>query len=402
MFEFVGGTLGRTVLELRHNYLIQERYSLTFLLYLSAQSRLLTGIDITKLISALAESTLSGNETSLYLLCTILKALDPHAPSPNPLFTDPVFIKLVSQQLNFGSPPASAAAAGIAGEWKSPRAIPTKSLLQMKWALFGRAALAANVRPGNGFTEDTIESSIKLAIEHDAFTALLALVFLAESAEKNKFGRDPLSYAFALRSELNDNGLTAAMGGRVKAEFRECVLETVRDACLDLIGDAPTVLRSVRIRQEDLLGASAHRPPHHHHHPSNAASTSSNPQPRTDISIFFILLGTLYTLLPPDSAVDFFTPLDPKLHPPSRGEPECIFEMGQRRQRLGHAKGDVRDDRWTVQRKGRCGDGIQSSCGRKTGVATHACIRECGRNGVGRRGVDGEWGIELESALQDT
>ncbi|KZT39178.1 hypothetical protein SISSUDRAFT_665994 [Sistotremastrum suecicum HHB10207 ss-3] len=311
--DLQGGTLGRTALELRHNYLIQERYSLTFLLYLCAQSRLLTGIDIVKLISTLAENTSTSSETSPYILCTILKALDPHAPAPNPLFTDPVFIKLVSQQLNFG-PQAPGAGAAAGREWKSPKSLPTKSLLQMKWALFGRAALAANVRPGNGFTEDSIEGSIKLAIENDAFTALLALVFLTESSQKSKFGRDPLSYAFALRSEMNENGLTASIGGRIRPEFRGFVLETVRDACLDLIGDAPTILRSVRIRQEDLLGASAHRPPHHV--PSGTTSSSSNPQPRTDISIFFILLGTLYTLLPPDSALDFFTPLDPKQYSP--------------------------------------------------------------------------------------
>jgi nuclear pore complex protein Nup205 len=267
-----------------------ERIQLASLLYRASDQRLISALDVTKLIQWISEAATS--DVSPYIICATLSSINPrnhNGDGPLTLVGDPNFVRFANQQL------------GSSAAWRAPNSRSTKALLDLAWSLF--RLWHSNSESHGLFLEDELETDMRKAIENDAFQRLLLLVIQAETSEA-KFGQDPLSYAAALRREspeLSDSQYSSYREP-VEDSFKPLVLKTAEDLVTDLIASAAPVLKSLRTRQEDLLGANTRT--------RVASNAPPKQKPRNDTAVFFSLLGTLYASLPPDSALHFWVAAD--------------------------------------------------------------------------------------------
>lgn len=273
--------LGQDVLLARQQSLVHERRELAVDLYLVARLGRLSPQELEKMVLWLQLQP--KHALTLYVLSSLLAFFDvadpasPGAVARQKLSTTPAILNLMKTRL---APSA---------EWKEPG---LKAVLLLKWTLF-LAELRrrdASLEHKDGFQTEQLETNVWNAVQGDAFA------YLSTALSSAPAPTDPESLSNDFKSEL---------------------LSSLESLARLVITHASSELRKIKQRQEDHMFASARadRARTFRSASSSTAPPKPSPPPRNDIAAFFNFLGTLYTSLPSERALQFWgsVPLSPSL-----------------------------------------------------------------------------------------
>ncbi|KAF9048038.1 hypothetical protein BDZ89DRAFT_1058002 [Hymenopellis radicata] len=284
-----GGSFGADILNARCESLKYERRQLAITLYLISLHGLLTPVDVKTIVEWLSANP--NHAMTYYMLTTIMAMLDIVDPASPPGARRDAIVKhpptVAFMKTKLTSP-----------EWTEPG---LQATLLMKWTL-----LLTDIRRRNaslesvdGFISNQLEAQIWGAVQADAFAFMSTAVIHLQ----RKQGSPKLP---ALLQPLTIEKLDKR--DIPQEDFKSVVLQsfaTLLRTCLIL---APSELRKIKQRQEDLVLASARGStrggPARYATPL-AAPTPSSP-PRNDVAMLYSLLGILYSSLPNDSALPFW------------------------------------------------------------------------------------------------
>ncbi|KAF8918329.1 nucleoporin Nup186/Nup192/Nup205 [Mucidula mucida] len=269
-----GGKFGADILNARCESLKYERRQLAITLYLISLHGLLTPLDVKTIVEWLSSNP--NHAMTYYMLTTIMAMLD---------IVDPASPSGVRRDAIAKHPPTVAFMKTklISSEWSEPG---LQATLLMKWTLLSTDIRRRNasLESVDGFMSNQLEAQIWGAVQAEARKSKLPALLQSLTIEK-----------------LDKRDIP-------QEDFKSIVLQsfaTLVQACLIL---APSELRKIKQRQEDLVLASARGStrggPARYATPL-AAPTPSSP-PRNDVAMLYSLLGILYSSLPNDSALPFW------------------------------------------------------------------------------------------------
>ncbi|KAI0033042.1 nucleoporin Nup186/Nup192/Nup205 [Vararia minispora EC-137] len=293
--------LGQPVLSARLQSLQVERRHLAFNLYLVACLGHLTVSDLEKIVPWLQQSP--RHPLTYHVLTTLLAvfdAVDPASPGAalrHKLAVDPATVKLMKTRLN--------AQAG----WKDAG---LKSVILLKWPLFMTEILRREplLEHKDGFQTDQLEENVWTAVENGAFGYMDVVV----SQLQRRNGTLPISYDFSEAQEAE------TLPEVPSDDFKSAILQSFETLVRLLIRHASSLLKKVKLRQEDHIFASTPNRSRMFRSTTARAETlqAQTPPPRHDIAKFVTLIGNLYSTLPPERALQFWAGSGlPDTHRPS-------------------------------------------------------------------------------------
>ncbi|KAF7795183.1 hypothetical protein EIP86_006332 [Pleurotus ostreatoroseus] len=294
----LGGQLGLDVLNARYDSLRYERRTLATVLYLLGRMGYIAPDDIQVMISWLQKHP--SHPMTYYLLPTILTCFDVVDPETlggetrHKIATDAALISSLKSLF------------GPTTDWKDSG---LKSVLLLKWTLFLTEARhrQPDLEDREGFKTDDLETQVWSAVQGGCFLYATRTVM---TLNRKQGAYPPTSYAAPLlRNYESDPALEIPT-----EDFKPAILESFEVLVQLLITHASSELRKIKQRQEDILLANARTDRTRAFRSSvtqgrhTTASTEAAPSEpaRNDIAMLFVLIGALYSALPPDSALPFW------------------------------------------------------------------------------------------------
>lgn len=284
------------MLQTRLDCLRAERRQLGYLTFVISALRLISGIEIIKMVEMLAKKP--QDDMVYYLLTSVLVALDlpdrnaSDSPATVLLYSDRPFIASFTKFLDDSS------------QWKSSR---LRAVISLKWSIFISIArhrdpdlLEASTLP-EGFSDENVEKRVWDAVKSDVFPFLSEITQIVRP-------RGPIedvdSSFTGLGVKLNTEG--EAESDVVDEFFKIFILRAFESLVTTFIVSMSAVIRRIKHRQEDvgLASSRANRPvaggrtTTHEDVPSHV--------PRNDVAQLFEFIGVLYTSLPPDEGLKFW------------------------------------------------------------------------------------------------
>ncbi|KAJ7619541.1 nucleoporin Nup186/Nup192/Nup205 [Roridomyces roridus] len=283
-------SLGYDILNSRYESLKYERRSLATCLSIIARLGHLSPNEIKVIIDWL--STTPNQSMTFYLLASALAAFDPVDPSTPggqvraQMTTNSDMITYMTKKL------------APSTEWKEPG---LKATVLLKWTLFLTDARHRNpqLEHRSGFKTEELETQVWNAVQGDSFS-YLALVVLQL---RRKNGSAPAaSFANTLTLSAEQQELREAPS----EDFIPVVFSAFEILVRSLITHASSELRKIKQRQEDLVLASARTD--RRAAPTRFQSEAERPaaSPRSDIAMLYSFIGLLYSVLPPERALQFW------------------------------------------------------------------------------------------------
>ena len=291
-----GVTLGDQTLQGQLLRLLSERRQLAALINLIAEARELHRAEILELFTTIAQAELK-DEVTFYIFTALLNILSINSiPEDSPaqeLFQDKQFITLIVARFE------------NATAWKNSE---LRAALMLQWAnfLYTARTVVPKICDESKATGEDIEKIAWNAMQGDAFCFLQEVVFLVR-------GQDAVVGDASTSTDASTIPLAEEGGDFISPVFRIRCLRKIEDVITSLIISHAPVLRKVKHRQED-VGATGKQNTRAFAAFAGTASVApaGNPAgpssaPRNDIAALFRLIGALYTALPPESALHFWT-----------------------------------------------------------------------------------------------
>ncbi|KAG2143441.1 nucleoporin Nup186/Nup192/Nup205 [Suillus bovinus] len=282
-------TLGYDILSARCDSLKYERRYLATVYFQIARLGCLTVYDIRTSLDWLSVNP--NDAMTFYVLTAILAAFDLMDPSSiggrnrQRLATDNAMITYMRQKLSRNT------------EWKDTG---LKATVLLKWTLLLTETRHRDpsLEAREGFKTTELETQIWNAVQGDAFTYLTtALIQLSRSSPAT---------SFAAFIELTPE--QEQLREPPHEDFKLAVLNACEALVRSVITYASSELRKIKQRQEDIVLASARlfRSVTH-----SGQDSDSQANPRNDIAMLYSFIGLLYSILPPERALQFWgaTPL---------------------------------------------------------------------------------------------
>ncbi|KAG1816317.1 nucleoporin Nup186/Nup192/Nup205 [Suillus subaureus] len=282
-------TLGYDILSARCDSLKYERRYLATVYFQIARLGCLTVSDIRTSLDWLSVNP--NDAMTFYVLTAILAAFDLVDPSSvggknrQRLATDNAMITYMKQKLSRNT------------EWKDTG---LKATVLLKWTLLLTETRHRDpsLEAREGFKTTELETQIWNAVQGDAFTYLTtALIQLSRSSPATSFAAfiELMPEQEQLREPPHE-------------DFKLAVLNACDALVRSVITCASSELRKIKQRQEDIVLASARlfRSVTH-----SGQDSDSQANPRNDIAMLYSFIGLLYSILPPERALQFWgaTPL---------------------------------------------------------------------------------------------
>ena len=230
---------------------------------------------------------------TFYILTAILAAFDLVDPSSvggksrERLATESTMITYMKQKLSRTT------------EWKDAG---LKSTVLLKWTLLLTETRHRDpsLETREGFKTTELETQIWNAVQGDAFTFLTAALIQLQQRS-----RSSTATSFAIFIELTPE--QEQLREPPHEDFKLAVLNACDVLVRSVITYASSELRKIKQRQEDIVLASAR-----FRSMTHSGQDSDLPaNPRNDIATFYSFIGLLYSILPPERALQFWgaTPL---------------------------------------------------------------------------------------------
>ncbi|OJA08231.1 hypothetical protein AZE42_08910 [Rhizopogon vesiculosus] len=279
--------LGYDILSARCDSLKYERRYLATVYFQIARLGCLTFSDIRASLDWLSVNP--NDAMTFYVLTAILAAFDLVDPSSvggksrQQLATDSAMITYMKQKLSRTT------------EWKDTG---LKAIVLLKWTLLLTETRHRDpsLEAQEGFQTTELETQIWNAVQGDAFTYLTtALIQLQQRS------RSTPATSFAAFIELTPE--QEQLREPPHEDFKLAVLNACDALVRSVITYASSELRKIKQRQEDIVlaGARLFRSMTH-------SGQDSDPQanPRNDIAMLYSFIGLLYSILPPERALQFW------------------------------------------------------------------------------------------------
>lgn len=282
-------TLGYDILGARCDSLKYERRYLATVYFQIARLGCLTVSDIRTSLDWLSVNP--NDAMTFYVLAAILAAFDLVDPSSvggknrQRLATDNAMITYIKQKLSRNS------------EWKDTG---LKATVLLKWTLLLTETRHRDpsLEAREGFKTTELETQIWNAVQGDAFTYLTTALI--------QLSRGSPATSFAAFIELTPE--QEQLREPPHEDFKLAVLNACDALVRSVITYASSELRKIKQRQEDIVLASARlfRSVTH-----SGQDSDSQASPRNDIAMLYSFIGLLYSILPPERALQFWgaTPL---------------------------------------------------------------------------------------------
>ncbi|GJJ07119.1 hypothetical protein Clacol_001319 [Clathrus columnatus] len=279
-------TLSHNILQMRLDCLRSERRQLGTLLFVIASTSFLAGGEVLKATRRLAEKP--QEDVTYYILASTLKSLSFPIPTQKPgLHKDKSFVDAFSKLLNSKS------------EWKSH---PLRGIILLQWSVLiwsirhqdEELAEASSLPPG--FSDEDVEKNVWDAVQSDVFQFLSNLTLTIRpqgSIDEADRSFASLRFGFNVEGDTNDQNIN-------DEGFKLVLLEAFESLITDFIKSMSSVIRRIKHRQEDLILASSR---------TNRPVREDQPTqpPRNDVAQLFEFIGILYTCLPPDRGLHFWS-----------------------------------------------------------------------------------------------
>ncbi|KAG6890211.1 hypothetical protein C0995_010222 [Termitomyces sp. Mi166 len=280
--------LGSDLLNSRYESLKYERRILATAFAGMARLGVLSPNEVKLTVDWLARNP--NHPMSFYMLTTALNALD--SADSNSLewtrrkttVTNSALTDYMSKALGPASPQA----------WRDSG---LKSVILLKWTLCQTEMRHRDPTLENraGFRTEELEAQVKSAIEGDAF-GYLALAVLQLQGKRSTTSFASLANTLSLSVEQQDHRAVPP------DDFKVFILYAFESLVRLLITHASSEIRKIKAKQEDFASARADR----RFATSVVPSQPDGPMPRNDIVVLFSFVGLLYSVLPPERALQFW------------------------------------------------------------------------------------------------
>ncbi|KAH7909315.1 nucleoporin Nup186/Nup192/Nup205 [Hygrophoropsis aurantiaca] len=290
-----GGTpsLGYDILNARYDSLKYERRNLAFVYYQIARLGYIAVPDVQKALDWLSANP--NDPMAFYILTSIFTVFDSVDPNSNggktrrALATDQAMLGYMKKKL------------ASATEWKDTG---LKAAILLKWTLFLAETRHRDSSLGDreGFRTEELETQIWNAVQGDAFTYLSVVLI---QLRKRTHSSLPTSFANSLQLTPEQEQSREPPS----EDFKLAVLNACENLVRMLISYASSELRKIKQRQEDIVLASARTDRSRMFRSSmpNGPESEAQPVPRNDIAMLYSFLGLLYSSLPPERAIQFWS-----------------------------------------------------------------------------------------------
>ncbi|KAG6891452.1 hypothetical protein C0992_006711 [Termitomyces sp. T32_za158] len=280
--------LGSDLLDSRYESLKYERRILATAFAGMARLGVLSPNEVKLTVDWLARNP--NHPMSFYMLTTSLNALDSADPKSlewtrrKTTVTNNVLTDYMSKAL--GPAPSQA--------WRD---LGLKSVILLKWTLCQTEARHRDhtLENRSGFRTEELEAQVKGAVEGDAF-GYLALAVLQIQGKHGTTSFSSLANTLSLSAEQQDHRTVPP------DEFNVSILYAFESLVRLLITHASSEIRKIKAKQEDLASARTDR----RFAASVVPSQPDGPVPRNDIAVLFSFVGLLYSVLPPERALQFW------------------------------------------------------------------------------------------------
>ncbi|KAG0707241.1 nucleoporin Nup186/Nup192/Nup205 [Suillus ampliporus] len=280
-------TLGYDILNARCDSLKYERRYLATVYFQIARLGCLTVSDIRTSLDWLSVN--ANDAMTFYVLTAILAAFDLVDPSSvggknrQRLATDSAMITYMKQKLSRTT------------EWKDTG---LKATVLLKWTLLLTETRHRDpsLEAREGFKTSELETQIWNAVQGDTFTYLTTALIQLQQRSRNS----PAT-SFAAFIELTPE--QEQLREPPHEDFKLAVLNACDALVRSVITYASSELRKIKQRQEDIVLASARlfRTLTH-----SGQDSDSQANPRNDIAMLYSFIGLLYSILPPERALQFW------------------------------------------------------------------------------------------------
>ncbi|KAI0085599.1 nucleoporin Nup186/Nup192/Nup205 [Irpex rosettiformis] len=309
------GSLGSDILSARLSSLHAERRALGSVLVALCRLGYVAPANILDMIDWLQKNAHERNPLVLYVLVGVMNCweiVDPNSDGGTArklIINDAQFIGTLKRKLN-----PSTTAPGAQQEWRAPG---LRAVLLLKWTLFltEMRHRDPSLEDKDGFKTDELENQIWNGVQGDSFSWLTRIMMTVHAKSGNDSNVLPTSYLSSGFLARFENEPLPISGSDVDEDFSAAFLDAVESLIRWTITYASSELRKIKQRQEDVLlsgvrGDRLLRSSASHTRqfstPAEPTVNASGPPPRNDIGMLFSLIGILYTLLPPERALQFW------------------------------------------------------------------------------------------------
>ncbi|EGO28547.1 hypothetical protein SERLADRAFT_413403 [Serpula lacrymans var. lacrymans S7.9] len=283
--------LGYDILSARYDSLKYEQRTLASVYFMIGRLGYFSPNEVQKSVDWLA--TNPNHPMTFYILAATLAAFDTVDPSTfggqirQHLAMEKATLLYMKNKL------------GQSTDWKEPG---LRATILLKWTLFLTEARHrdSTLEHREGFKTEELETQIWNAVQGDAFTYLVTTLL---QMQKRSRGSATVSFTGPLQLTPEQEQLRESPPN----EFKLAVLFSCDSLVRSLIAHASSELRKIKQRQEDLVFTSARTDRSRMFRLSAPVSDSeATLPPRNDIAMLFSFIGLLYSLLPPERAIQFW------------------------------------------------------------------------------------------------
>ncbi|KAG5340572.1 hypothetical protein C0989_001177 [Termitomyces sp. Mn162] len=280
--------LGSDLLNSRYESLKYERRILATAFAAMARLGVFSPNEVKLTVDWLARNP--NHPMSFYMLTTALNALDSADPKSlewtrrKTTVTNNVLTDYMSKALGPAPPQV----------WRDSC---LKSVILLKWTLCQTEARHRDHTLENraGFRTEELEAQVKSAVEGDAF-GYLVLAVLQLQGKRSTTSFASLTNTLSLSVEQQDYRTVPP------DDFHVFILLAFESLVRLLVTHASSEIRKIKAKQEDLASARADR----RLASSVVPSQPDGLVPRNDIAVLFSFVGLLYSVLPPERALQFW------------------------------------------------------------------------------------------------
>lgn len=279
-------SLGFDILNSRYDSLKYERRSLAITLSSVSHLGCLSAGEVKYIVEWLSKNPF--HPLTYYFLAAILFAFDPINPSSSSgqqrqnLASDTSTVLFMT---NILAPSTT---------WKEPG---LKATILLKWTMFLTEARHndPSLEHKEGFKTEELETQVWNGVQGDAFTYLrVSIQYLSDKRS--------VASAQAFPSEGPEQREVPP------DDFRQVVLFAYETLLRSVITHASSELRKIKQRQEDIVHARDRTRSTNARFTGSLPSEPDRPEPpvRNDIAALYVLIGALYTALPPEQGLQFW------------------------------------------------------------------------------------------------
>ncbi|KAF5345807.1 hypothetical protein D9756_010889 [Leucocoprinus leucothites] len=279
-------SLGFDILNSRYESLKYERRSLAVTLSSISHLGYFSSMEVKLVVEWLSNNP--SHPLTYYFLTAILLAFDPIDPSSSSgqlrqnLASDKATVAFMTQIL------------GPSVAWKEPG---LKATILLKWTMFLTEARHndPSLENRDGFKAEELETQVWNGVQGDAFTYLK--LSIQHLTSKRSAGS-----AQVMAAEIQEQREVPP------DDFRNTVLFAYETLLRSLITHASSELRKVKQRQEDIAHARDRTRTASARFAGSVPPEPERPEPpaRNDIAALYVLLGALYSALPPERGLQFW------------------------------------------------------------------------------------------------